>query len=81
MDLTVPSQPLLPVRAWTALRSRGPRYAWHKVLRRMLGRWPTWKRRWLYTDPRIYWTLRGGEDYFREQEGQRARSAPGGLDR
>lgn len=73
MDLTVPSQPL-PVRAWNALRSRGPRYAWHKVLRRSLGRWPAWKRRWLYTDPRLYWTLRGGDDYFREQEGQRART-------
>jgi SAM-dependent methyltransferase len=74
MDLTVPSQPLLPVRAWNALRSRGPRYAWHKVLRRTMGRWPAWKRRWLYTDPRLYWTLRGGDDYFREQEGQRART-------
>lgn len=74
MDLTVPCQPLLPVRAWNALRSRGPRYAWHKLLRRTLGRWPAWKRRWLYTDPRRYWTLRGGDDYFREQEGQRSRT-------
>jgi len=28
----------------------------------------------LYADPRKYWTLRGGDDYFREQEGQEARS-------
>jgi SAM-dependent methyltransferase len=27
----------------------------------------------LYDDPRDYWTLRGGDDYFREQEGQPAR--------
>jgi SAM-dependent methyltransferase len=74
MDLTVHPQPPLPVRAWNALRSRGPRYAWHKILRRSLGRWPSWKRRWLYGDPRLYWTLRGGEDYFREQEGQEART-------
>ena len=74
MDLTIPSRSLMPVRAWNALRSRGPRYAWHKVLRRTLGRWPAWKRRWVYADPRQYWTLRGGDDYFREQEGQRART-------
>jgi SAM-dependent methyltransferase len=35
---------------------------------------PAWKRRWLYANPRRYWTLRGGDDYFREQEGQEARS-------
>jgi SAM-dependent methyltransferase len=35
-----------------------------------LGPWPTWKRRFLYADPRAYWTFRGGQDYFREQEGQ-----------
>lgn len=58
----------LPVRAWSAWRDRGTRYAWHKVLRRTLGRWPDWKRRLLYADPREYWTLRGGADYFREQE-------------
>jgi SAM-dependent methyltransferase len=45
------------------------------VLRRSLGRWPGWKRRWVYADPRDYWTLRGGGDYFREQEGQPARTA------
>jgi SAM-dependent methyltransferase len=32
------------------------------------------KRYWLYADPRLYWNLRGGSDYFREQEGQRART-------
>jgi SAM-dependent methyltransferase len=74
MSLTVDSPPILPVRAWNAFRSRGPRYAWHKALRRSLGRWPTWKRRWVYSDPREYWTLRGGDDYFREQEGQEART-------
>lgn len=64
----------LPVRAWSAWRSRGSRYAWHKMLRRTLGRWPTLKRRFLYADPREYWTLRGGDDYFREQEDQPART-------
>jgi SAM-dependent methyltransferase len=29
----------------------------------------------VYDDPRAYWTLRGGHDYFREQEGQPSRSA------
>ncbi len=74
MELAVPSSAALPVRAWNAVRSRGPRYAWHKALRRVLGRWPSWKRRWIYSDPRLYWTLRGGDDYFREQEGQTART-------
>ena len=66
--------PPLPVRAWSAWRRRGARYAWHKALRRSLGRWPGWKRQLLYADPRHYWTLRGGDDYFREQEGQDART-------
>jgi SAM-dependent methyltransferase len=65
----------LPVRAFIAWRNRGARYAWHKVLRRTSGRWPDWKRRLLYAHPRDYWTLRGGHDYFREQEGQPGRSA------
>jgi SAM-dependent methyltransferase len=56
------------------LRTRGPQYAWHKLLRRTLRPWPTWKRRFLYADPQLYWTLRGGPDYFREQEGQARRS-------
>ena len=42
--------------------------------RRSLGRWPGLKRRFLYADPRHYWTLRGGDDYFREQEGQPTRT-------
>jgi len=74
MDSIVGSPPVVPVRAWRALRSRGVEYAWHKVLRRSLGNRPAWKRRFLYADPRKYWTLRGGDDYFREQEGQEARS-------
>lgn len=64
----------LPIRAWEAWKSRGPGYAWHKVLRRVLNGRPGLKRRWLYDDPRRYWTLRGGHDYFREQEGQTNRS-------
>ncbi len=74
MDSIAGWPPPLPARAWKAWRSRGAEYAWHKMLRRTLGRWPAWKRRFLYGDPRQYWTLRGGEDYFREQEGQPARS-------
>jgi SAM-dependent methyltransferase len=74
MDWIVRSHPGLPARFWRAWRSRGAEYVWHKLLRRSLSRWPAWKRRWLYADPRRYWTLRGGEDYFREQEGQPARS-------
>ncbi|GAC1467382.1 MAG: hypothetical protein NVSMB9_08930 [Isosphaeraceae bacterium] len=62
------------VKAWTAWRERGSRYLWHKTLRRSLGRWPGWKRRLLYADPRDYWTLRGGEEYFREQEDQPERT-------
>lgn len=74
MDTTIAADPSLPLRAWRAVRDRGPRYAWHKALRRTLGRWPAWKRRLIYGNPREYWTLRGGFDYFREQEGQVARS-------
>ena len=64
----------LAVRAWNAWRERGPHYVAHKALRRSLGRWPGWKRRLVYNDPRAYWTLRGGPDYFREQEDHPARS-------
>jgi SAM-dependent methyltransferase len=71
----VSDRPALPARAWHAWRRRGTRYAWHKTLRRTLGRWPGLKRRWVYADPRAYWTLRGGDEYFREQEGQAARAA------
>ncbi|MBX6311364.1 MAG: class I SAM-dependent methyltransferase [Isosphaeraceae bacterium] len=72
MDL--PNRPALPIRAWSAWRRRGAKYVWHKLLRRSLGRWPALKRRLVYADPREYWTLRGGDDYFREQEGQPARA-------
>ncbi|CAN5908824.1 hypothetical protein BH23PLA1_BH23PLA1_29910 [soil metagenome] len=64
----------LPLRAWDAWRRRGPRYVWHKALRRTLERWPDWKRQILYKNPREYWNLRGGHDYYREQEGQTTRS-------
>jgi SAM-dependent methyltransferase len=74
MDLIIRSPSSLPARLWNAWRTRGAGYAWHKLLRRSLGRWPRWKRQWLYADPRRYWTWRGGDDYFREQEGQPARS-------
>jgi SAM-dependent methyltransferase len=62
------------VRAWNAWRGRGMRYVAHKALRRSLGRWPGWKRRLVYADPREYWTLRGGSDYFREQEDHPSRT-------
>jgi SAM-dependent methyltransferase len=39
-----------------------------------LGTLPGWKRRLLYADARKYWTLRGGDDYFSEQEGQATRA-------
>jgi SAM-dependent methyltransferase len=65
----------LPFRAFLAWRRRGVRYAWHKTLRKTIGRWPAWKRHLLYARPRDYWTLRGGDDYFREQEGQPERTA------
>jgi SAM-dependent methyltransferase len=74
MALAACPQAALPVRALRALQSRGLEYVWHKVLRRSLGRRPSWKRRLIYGDVRKYWTLRGGDDYFREQEGQEARA-------
>ena len=40
MDLIAGSQTALPARAWKAWRTRGAEYAWHKMLRRSLGRWP-----------------------------------------
>jgi SAM-dependent methyltransferase len=67
--LELPSR-TLPVRAWAAWKARGSRYALHKILRRTLTGRPALKRRFLYRDPQEYWTLRGGYDYFREQEGQ-----------
>jgi SAM-dependent methyltransferase len=72
---TGPALAPLPLRAWKALNERGPRYAAHKALRRVLGRTPALKRRLVYADPQGYWTLRGGIDYFREQEGQPGRTA------
>jgi SAM-dependent methyltransferase len=73
MALLTRSKAVLPVRAFRAVQSRGFEYAWHKLLRRSLSQRPSWKRRLLYADARKYWTLRGGDDYFREQEGQEAR--------
>ena len=70
-----PSAPPLPLRAWNAFLERGPEYVWHKTMRRLLAGRPGLKRRFLYADPRRYWTLRGGEDYFREQEDQPSRTA------
>jgi SAM-dependent methyltransferase len=74
MDPIVRDHPVVPVRVWRAIKSRGVEYAWHKILRRSLSTRPAWKRRFLYADPQKYWTLRGGDDYFSEQEGQVARS-------
>src|SRR5258708_7568238 len=73
LELPASLQPL-PLRVWQAWRQRGTRYAAHKALRRSLARWPGWKRRLVYADPRAYWTLRGGPDYFREQEDHPSRS-------
>jgi SAM-dependent methyltransferase len=67
------TQTPLPLRAWNAWRQRGMRYVAHKTLRRTLSRWPGWKRRLVYADPRDYWTLRGGLEYLREQEDQPSR--------
>lgn len=78
-EVSRPSSPAaahsLPVRAWNAWRDRGAGYLWHKALRRSLGRWPGLKRRLLYADARAYWTLRGGPEYFREQEDHPHRAA------
>jgi SAM-dependent methyltransferase len=41
----------------------------------MLSRWPGLKRRLVYADPREYWTLRGGQEYLREQEDHPTRTA------
>ncbi len=64
----------LPLRAWQAWQRRGTRYVWHKALRRTLEHWPSWKRQLVYKNPREYWNLRGGYDYYREQEGQATRT-------
>jgi SAM-dependent methyltransferase len=65
----------LPMKAVMAWRRRGASYVAHKSMRRALGRWPGLKRRLVYADPRAYWTLRGGDDYLREQEDQPGRTA------
>jgi SAM-dependent methyltransferase len=70
-----PSLLPLPLRAWIAWRRRGVKYAWHKAMRRAPGHWAELKRRMVYAEPRDYWTLRGGSDYFREQEAQTIRTA------
>jgi SAM-dependent methyltransferase len=43
-------------------------------MRRSLVGLPGLKRRLVYADPRDYWTLRGGDEYFREQESQPGRT-------
>lgn len=65
----------LAERVWRAWKTKGSRYVWHKAMRRGLARWPALKRKIVYADPRAYWTIRGGDDYFLEQEGQPARTA------
>jgi SAM-dependent methyltransferase len=66
-------RPSLLVRALRSCRERGPHYAIHKALRRTPGRYAQLKRSLLYRNQRAYWTLRGGPDYFLEQEDQPAR--------
>ncbi|MFM7132286.1 MAG: class I SAM-dependent methyltransferase [bacterium] len=58
-----------------AYRHGGIPYIWHKSMRRGLDNWPSLKRKAIYSDPRDYWTLRGGVGYLAEQEGQPARTA------
>ena len=58
----------------SAFTAKGPSYFLHKTLRRTLSPWPNWKRRLVYADPKQYWTHRGGEEYFLEQEGQADRT-------
>lgn len=62
-------------RAIECYRRGGTSYLWHKSMRRMLDNASPLKRRLLYSDPRDYWTLRGGPEYMAEQEGQPARTA------
>lgn len=59
------------VAAW---KRGGSAYLWHKSMRRLLDSYPTLKRKAIYSDPREYWTLRGGPEYRAEQEGQPART-------
>ena len=69
-----PYPSLLAIRALSAFTAKGTGYFLHKTLRRTLSPWPNWKRRLVYSDPKQYWTHRGGEEYFLEQEGQADRT-------
>ncbi len=62
-------------RAYESYRRGGAAYLWHKSMRRLLENESPWKRKLVYSDPRRYWTLRGGPEYLAEQEGQPARTA------
>lgn len=62
-------------KALRAYQQGGAAYLWHKSLRRALEEFPALKRKLLYSDPRHYWTLRGGAEYLAEQEGQPARTS------
>lgn len=77
-----PRQPILSAqprksrfsRACEGYRRGGFAYVWHKSMRRILENDSIWKRKLIYSDPRKYWTLRGGLEYLAEQEGQPART-------
>ncbi len=62
-------------RAIECYRRGGTAYVWHKSMRRLLDNASPLKRKLVYSDPREYWTLRGGTEYMAEQEGQPARTA------
>lgn len=62
-------------RAIECYRRGGTAYVWHKSMRRLLDNASPLKRKLVYSDPREYWTLRGGPEYMAEQEGQPARTA------
>lgn len=68
------NQKTLIKKVLAAYRYGGFHYVWHKSMRRGLEKWPSLKRRAIYSDPRDYWTLRGGMEYLTEQEGQPART-------
>ena len=78
-----PRQPILSAkprknrltRAFESYRRGGAEYFWHKSMRRLLENDSPIKRKLVYSDPRKYWTLRGGSEYLAEQEGQPARTA------
>lgn len=62
-------------RAIDCYRLGGTAYVWHKSMRRLLDNTSPLKRKLVYSDPREYWTLRGGLEYMAEQEGQPARTS------